>query len=114
MNRSPGKSRSPAIRRIPGKWWEIFGDPDLNTLEEKIDVSNQNVAAAAANFLAARALVKEARSQYYPTVSVGPVDHRLPAFAGAIRRNQGRRRVILVLVEFCFCGDFLCFLLAAV
>src|SRR5271157_4989620 len=57
---------------LRGKWWEIFGDPELNALEEKVNVSNQNIAAAAANFFAARALVKEARSQYFPRVTTNP------------------------------------------
>ena len=55
-----------------GKWWEAFHDPQLNELEEKASSSNQNIAAAAANFLAARALVRQARSQYFPTVSTNP------------------------------------------
>ena len=44
----------------------------MNALEEKVNVSNQNIAAAAASFLAARALVKEARSQLFPTVGTSP------------------------------------------
>ncbi len=55
-----------------GKWWEAFNDPQLNELEERATSSNQEIAAAAANFLAARALVREARSQYFPTVSANP------------------------------------------
>ena len=55
-----------------GKWWEEFNDPQLNGLEEKASSSNQEIAAAAANFLAARALVREARSQYFPIASVNP------------------------------------------
>ena len=57
---------------IRDKWWEIFNDTQLNALEEQVNVSNQNVAAAAANFLSARAIVKQARSHYFPTVGVGP------------------------------------------
>jgi NodT family efflux transporter outer membrane factor (OMF) lipoprotein len=57
---------------LRGKWWEIFNDPQLNALEEKVNVSNQNIAAAAASFFAARALVKEARSQLFPAVSTNP------------------------------------------
>lgn len=68
----PWKMAQPSDTTIAGKWWETFGDPDLNALEEKINISNQNVASAAANFLAARALVKQARAQYYPTVAVAP------------------------------------------
>ncbi len=57
---------------IRGKWWEAFGDSQLNTYEDQVCISNQNLAAAFANFLAARAVVKEARSQYFPTVSANP------------------------------------------
>lgn len=66
------KVAQPQDTSLRGKWWEIFGDPQLNDLEEQVNVSNQNIAAAAANFLAARAMVKEARSQLFPTVTVGP------------------------------------------
>jgi len=57
---------------IRGKWWEIFNDPQLNALEEQVNISNQSVALADANFRAARAVVKQSRSQYFPTVTTGP------------------------------------------
>ena len=66
------KVAQPKDDALRGKWWEIFNDAQLNTLEEKVNVSNQSIASAAASFFAARALVKEARSQLFPTVSVGP------------------------------------------
>ena len=66
------KTAQPSDGALKGKWWEIFGDPQLNALEEQVNVSNQNVAAATASFLAARALVREARSQYFPTVTTTP------------------------------------------
>jgi len=62
----------PSDATIRGKWWEVFGDPTLNELEEKANSSNQNIAAAAATFVAARALVRQARSQFFPTVSTNP------------------------------------------
>jgi NodT family efflux transporter outer membrane factor (OMF) lipoprotein len=55
-----------------GKWWEAFNDPQLNALEDQVDVSNQNIAAAAANFLSARALVKQARAQLFPSAATQP------------------------------------------
>ena len=55
-----------------GKWWIVFGDPQLDELEEKASSSNQQIIAAADNFLAARALVREARAQYFPIVSTSP------------------------------------------
>jgi NodT family efflux transporter outer membrane factor (OMF) lipoprotein len=71
---APGiwKTAEPQDTAARGKWWEIFNDPQLNDLEEKAAISNQNIAAAAANFLTARALVREARSQFFPTVSTNP------------------------------------------
>jgi NodT family efflux transporter outer membrane factor (OMF) lipoprotein len=66
------KVAQPNDATLRGKWWEIYNDPQLNALEEKVNVSNQNIAAAAASFFAARAMVKEARSQLFPTVSVNP------------------------------------------
>jgi NodT family efflux transporter outer membrane factor (OMF) lipoprotein len=66
------KVAQPNDDALRGKWWEIFNDPRLNALEEKVNVSNQNIAAAAASFLAARALVKEARSQLFLTVTTNP------------------------------------------
>ena len=66
------KVAQPQDTSIRGNWWESFGDPQLNALEEQVNVSNQNIAAAAANFLVARAMVKEARAQLFPTVTVNP------------------------------------------
>ena len=62
----------PKDAALKGKWWEIFNDPQLNALEEQVNVSNQNIASAAAAFLVARSMVRQARSQYFPTVTVGP------------------------------------------
>src|SRR4030095_10815630 len=57
---------------IRGKWWELFNDTQLNALEEQVNISNQNIALADANFRAARAVVRESRSQYFPTVTTSP------------------------------------------
>ena len=62
----------PSDAIVRGKWWEIYDDPRLNALEEQVSISNQNVAAAFANFLSARALVKQARAQLYPTLAFNP------------------------------------------
>ncbi len=55
-----------------GKWWEIYGDPQLNALEEQVSISNQNVLAAEAQFRGARSAVAAARAGLYPTISMGP------------------------------------------
>jgi len=55
-----------------GKWWEIYNDPQLNALEEQVNISNQNVLAAEAQYREARDQVRLARSSLFPTASVSP------------------------------------------
>ena len=62
----------PQDATLRGKWWEIYNDPELNALEEQLNIDNQNIRESFENFMEARALVREARSQYFPTVSIGP------------------------------------------
>ncbi len=63
------KEATPADATIRGKWWEIYGDPQLSELEEQVSLNNQNLKAAAAQFGAARAAVRIARAALYPTLS---------------------------------------------
>src|ERR1039458_7978402 len=72
QNDTGWKIAEPNDAVIRGKWWEAFNDSKLNELEEKAAASNQIIAAAAANFLAARSLVRQARSQYFPTITTNP------------------------------------------
>ncbi|MGA8573472.1 MAG: efflux transporter outer membrane subunit [Desulfobaccales bacterium] len=70
---APGwKVAQPRDELSRGPWWEVYGDPQLNALEEQVDINNQNIAAAEAQFRQALALVKEARAAYFPTVTAGP------------------------------------------
>jgi len=62
----------PQDAQLRGKWWEIYNDPELNSLEEQLNINNQNIRQFFENFMAARSLVREARSQLFPTVTVGP------------------------------------------
>jgi NodT family efflux transporter outer membrane factor (OMF) lipoprotein len=55
-----------------GKWWEMFNEPELNALEEQLNIDNQNIAQYFQNFMAARAQVSGARAGYYPTVTANP------------------------------------------
>jgi NodT family efflux transporter outer membrane factor (OMF) lipoprotein len=65
------KLAQPQDAMLRGKWWEIYQEPELNSLEEKLNISNQNIARVFEDFMAARAQVQQARSAYYPTLSVG-------------------------------------------
>jgi NodT family efflux transporter outer membrane factor (OMF) lipoprotein len=66
------KVAQPQDSVLRSKWWETFNDADLNKLEEQVDVANQNIAASTAAFFAARAVVRETRAQYFPTVTTDP------------------------------------------
>jgi outer membrane protein TolC len=65
------KAAQPNHQVVRGKWWEIFQDAQLNTLEEQISVSNQSLKAAQAQLAQARELVRFNRADYYPTVTAG-------------------------------------------
>jgi NodT family efflux transporter outer membrane factor (OMF) lipoprotein len=69
---STWKLAQPQDAALRGNWWEIYQEPELNALEDKLNISNQNIAQSYANFVAARAQIQQARSSYYPTMSVGP------------------------------------------
>jgi NodT family efflux transporter outer membrane factor (OMF) lipoprotein len=81
----------PADAKLRGKWWEIFNDAELNDLEDQLDINNQNIKQYFENFMAARAVVREARAQYFPTLSVAPsVTHsRASANLGASTGSTG-------------------------
>jgi NodT family efflux transporter outer membrane factor (OMF) lipoprotein len=66
----------PADAKLRGKWWEIFNDPELNALEEQLEINNQNIKQYFENFMEARAIVREARAQYFPTLTVVPSFNR--------------------------------------
>jgi NodT family efflux transporter outer membrane factor (OMF) lipoprotein len=62
----------PKDDEIRGKWWEMYHDPALNQLEEQVNISNQNVLQAEAQFREAAATVKVERSGLFPTVTGNP------------------------------------------
>src|SRR5215813_5037807 len=68
----PGTWRpaQPKDSAIKGKWWEMFHEPELNALEEQLNVNNQTIVQNFQNFMAARAMVAEARAAYFPTVGI--------------------------------------------
>jgi NodT family efflux transporter outer membrane factor (OMF) lipoprotein len=63
---------NPSDGMLKGKWWEIYQDPQLNALEERIAAVNQGLRQALETYLAAEDQVKAARSALYPTLSAGP------------------------------------------
>jgi NodT family efflux transporter outer membrane factor (OMF) lipoprotein len=66
------KPAQPNDQNLGGTWWTTFQDPRLDALELEVNVSNQNLKAAEAQFRQARAVVRYNRADYYPTVTAGP------------------------------------------
>ncbi len=82
------KTAQPNDQQLAGNWWEIFQDPQLNALEAQVNVSNQNLKAAEAQYTQARALVRYYRADLFPTIGVNPSatrnqysQHRQPSSA---------------------------------
>ena len=71
------KQAEPREDLLRGKWWEIFTNSELSALQDQVDITNQNIASAAANFRQAVALVAVARASYFPTASISPAATRL-------------------------------------
>jgi len=65
----PAHPRDAALK---GKWWEVFGEPELNALEDQLNINNQNIAQFFQSFMAARAQVGIARAGYFPTLGTTP------------------------------------------
>ncbi|MDP1742405.1 efflux transporter outer membrane subunit [Polaromonas sp.] len=61
---------APADALERGPWWQLFGDPLLDQLAARVEVSNQNVAAAVAAYTQARALVRQQRASLFPSVAL--------------------------------------------
>jgi len=62
------KAAQPSEGEIRGNWWQVYNDPQLNSWRKQVNISNQNVLAAEAQFREARYAVRIARSALFPIV----------------------------------------------
>ncbi|WP_262964594.1 efflux transporter outer membrane subunit [Methylobacter psychrophilus] len=76
------KTAQPRDNEIPGKWWELFKDPYLNTLEEQVNIANQSIAQAEAQYRLAQSLVQSASAAYFPTATGAATVNRFRAASG--------------------------------
>lgn len=83
------KVAQPQDAMLHGKWWEIYNEPELNDLEEKLNINNQNIKVYFNNFMEARTLIAQAHAQLYPTAAVGPSYSRNRSSANLGSGNTG-------------------------
>jgi NodT family efflux transporter outer membrane factor (OMF) lipoprotein len=97
------KVAQPQDAMLKGKWWEIYKDDELNALEEKLAIDNQTIKQYFANFMEARTLVAEARSQLYPTLGTSPSYARSQASAnvgsGGAAGNKSQSNLTILPVD---------------
>jgi NodT family efflux transporter outer membrane factor (OMF) lipoprotein len=81
----------PQDATLKGRWWQMFHEPELDALEERLNIDNQNIAQYFHNFMAARAQVREARAGYFPSLTTDPAFTRshAGALAGGSRAGAG-------------------------
>jgi NodT family efflux transporter outer membrane factor (OMF) lipoprotein len=77
------KPAQPNDQNLGGNWWTIFNDPQLDQLELQVNVSNQNLKEAEAQYQESRAVLRYSRADYYPTVTAG--------LSGERQRTSSRR-----------------------
>ena len=82
------KVAQPQDALLHGKWWEIYSDPELNALEDQLNINNQNIKQSFENFMEARTLVTQARAQLYPTLGTTPSLQRSQSSAN-LKNNVG-------------------------
>jgi len=66
---------------VPSHWWELYQDPQLNGLEDKVATSNQTLKAAYQAYQRSRQQIKVDRSTLFPTVGIGSSGSRNKASA---------------------------------
>ncbi len=87
------KQAQPADGALRDKWWELFGDAQLDALEDKINVSNQTLKSATGQYLAVRDQIRVAHAAYFPTLGVG-------ASASRIRLSKNQPNTLVGTTKF--------------
>ncbi len=72
QNQAGWEVADPNAPMLQGNWWEVFHEPELNDLEGQLNINNQTIRQYFAQYMEARALVAEARSQFWPTLTFSP------------------------------------------
>ena len=91
------KVASPQDAMLRGNWWEVFNDTELNALEDQLNINNENLKQYFQNYMAARAEIAEARSQYWPTITAAPSWNRSKSsgtLSNSTQANPGKQSTL--------------------
>ncbi|MFZ9610022.1 MAG: efflux transporter outer membrane subunit [Methylococcales bacterium] len=83
------KQANPRDIELSDKWWEIFKDPRLNALEQQINIGNQSIAQAEAQFRQSQSMVQTATAAYFPTANASASASRFKAVSGETKAVSG-------------------------
>jgi NodT family efflux transporter outer membrane factor (OMF) lipoprotein len=76
------KQARPRDTVLSEKWWEIFNDSRLNSLEEQVAAANQSIIQAEAQYRQAQHLVQSAQSAFFPILNLTGTTNRFRAASG--------------------------------
>jgi len=82
------KVASPQDAMLRGNWWQVFNEPELNALEDQLNIDNQNIKVYFENYMAARAVIAEARAQFWPTLTANPAFSRSKSSGNLTNSSQ--------------------------
>lgn len=88
------KIAEPCLLIDPGPWWQVFQEPQLDHLESQLNVANQNIANAVANYYQALALIDEARASFFPTLTGSFTMLRQKAVTGTVFTGNSGNTII--------------------
>jgi NodT family efflux transporter outer membrane factor (OMF) lipoprotein len=100
QNTEGWKVANPQEPMLHGNWWETFNDAELNALEEQVNVNNENIKEYSQNLLEARAIVREAHAQYWPTVTANPSWTRQKSSSNLTNSTQANTGQTSTLISF--------------
>jgi outer membrane protein, multidrug efflux system len=75
-NETEWKAASPASQLPRGNWWRVFGDTNLERLEQLVLADNPQLAASLARYEQAREQVKISRAPLFPQIETDPSFNR--------------------------------------
>ena len=79
---------APTVTNFRDRWWEVFGDAELNLLVDEVLKYNWDIKQAAARILEDRARYVQVRSDRFPSVGISSTKDRRRISGGGFRSGN--------------------------